>query len=77
MCANATSHVSKLICEFFEHKRFIGDKIMEWPQSSLDQNPTKNIWSNVKIKLCEVAKQYNSRPMGSNWNYHVSWSKKK
>ena len=31
---NAPSHVSKLTHEFFEHKRFTGEKIMEWIPSS-------------------------------------------
>ena len=31
---NIPFHVSRLIDIFFEHKRFTGDKIMEWPPSS-------------------------------------------
>ena len=49
MYDNALSRVSKLTCEFFEHKRFTGEKIMEWLTLSPDQNHTvscedKVIW---------------------------------
>lgn len=37
-------------------------QIMEWPPSCSDVNPIKNIWSNVKIKLYECGKQYDSKP---------------
>ena len=39
---NALSHISKLTCDVFEHKRFTGEKIMEWPLSSSDPNPMEN-----------------------------------
>ena len=58
---NAPSHVSKLICEFFEHGRFTGEKIIEWLPSSLDLKPIKNQWSIIKIKLYESGKQNNSK----------------
>ena len=56
----APSHVSKLIHEFFEHKRFAEEKIMEWPSSSPELNPIENLCSIVKMKLYEGGKQYNS-----------------
>ena len=40
---NAPSHISKFTQEFFEHKRFTGKKLMEWPQSSLDLNLIENL----------------------------------
>ena len=44
MLHNAISHASKLSCEFFEHKRFIGAKMIEGSPPSLDLNPIKNLW---------------------------------
>ena len=32
---------------------------MEWPQSSPELNPIKNLWSVVKMKIYEGNKQYN------------------
>ena len=66
MYDNALSHVSKLSLEFFKHKRFTGEKIVEWPPSSPDLNPTENLWSMVKKKLYEGGKtiQQQSRPIG-------------
>ena len=58
---NDPSHVSKLTCELFQHKRFTGEKIMEWPLSSPDLNLIENIWSFVKMKLYEGGKQYNCK----------------
>ena len=43
------------------HKRFIGEKLMESSQSIPDLNPIKNLWSIVKMKLCEGDKQYNCK----------------
>ena len=57
---NVPSHVSKLTYEFFEHERFTGDKIMEWPPSP-DLNLIENLQSIVKVKLYEGGKQYNSK----------------
>ena len=54
---NAHSHVCKLTNEFFEHKRFAGEKIMEWPPSSMDQNLIENLLSFVKMKVYEGGKQ--------------------
>ena len=48
MHGNAPSQVSKLIHEYFEYKRFIGEKIMELLLSSPDLNPIENLWSIVK-----------------------------
>ena len=56
-----TFHVSKLTREFFECKRFRGEKIMEWSPSSPDLNPIENLWSVEKMKLYEGGKQYNCR----------------
>ena len=39
---NASSHAFKLICKFFEHKRFTEKKIMEWTPGL---NLIKNLWS--------------------------------
>ena len=52
-------HESKLTREFFEHKRFAGEKIMEWRSSSPDQNLIENLWSVVKMKVANniTAKQ--------------------
>ena len=58
---NASSHVSKLTHEFFEHKRITGEKKMEWPPTSPDMNPIENLWSFEKMKLYEGGKQYNSK----------------
>ena len=38
-------YVPKLTCELFEHKRFRGEKIMEWSPSNPDLNPTENLLS--------------------------------
>ena len=48
---SAPFHVSKLTWELFEHKRFTGEKVMEWPPSSLDLNLIKSLRSIVKMKL--------------------------
>ena len=56
---DAPSFVSKLTCEFFEHERFTGEKIMKCPPSSPDLNTIENLWSIVKMKLYEGVKQYN------------------
>ena len=61
MYNNTPSHVSKLSHEFFELKRFTGEKIMEWLSSSPDMNPIKNLCSIEKMKLYESGKQYNSK----------------
>ena len=58
---NASSHVFKLTHEFFEHKRCIGEKIIEKSPSCPDLNPIKNLWSIVKMKLYEGSKLYNSK----------------
>ena len=39
------SQVSKLAGEFFEHKRFTVEKIMEWLPSCPGLNPIVNLWS--------------------------------
>ena len=57
---NAPFIVSKITHEFFEHKRFTGEKIMELPSSS-PLNLIKNLWAIVKMKLYESGKQYNSK----------------
>ena len=57
----APSHISKLIYGFFEHKRFTGGKIIEWPLPTPDRNPIKNQWSLVKRKLHKGDKQYKSK----------------
>ena len=45
---------------------------MEWPPSSPDVNPIKNLWSIVKMKLYEGCQHYNSKTdMRSNLNYHA------
>ena len=59
-CFYAPHNVSKLIHEFFEYKRFTGEKIIEWPLSSSDLNLVKNLWSLVKMKSYVGVKQYNS-----------------
>ena len=56
---NAPSHISKFTHEFFEHKRFTIEKIMEWPPSHPDLNLIENSCSFVKMKLYEHCKQYN------------------
>lgn len=58
---NAPFHVSKLTCELCEHKRFTGEKIMEWLPSSPDLNLIKNQWSIVKMQLYEGGKQCNRK----------------
>ena len=58
---NVPSHASQLSCEFFEPKRFTGEKIMKWLPSSPDLNRIKNLWSVVKIKLYEGYKIYNCK----------------
>lgn len=42
--------------EFFEHKRFTGDKIIEWLPSNPDFNSIENPWSVAKVKLYEDGK---------------------
>ena len=61
MHGNVSSHISKITYEFFEHKRFTGEKITEEPASSPDLNPIETIWSIGKMKLCEGGKQYNTK----------------
>ena len=53
--------VSMLAHDFFEHKIFSGERIIEWPPSSPDLNPIENPWSILKMKLYEGVKQYNSK----------------
>ena len=55
---NALSHVFKLNCEFFEHKRFTGEKIREWSPLSPDLNPIKKSMVSCEDK---GGKQYNSK----------------
>ena len=56
---DSTPRVSKFTCEFLMCKRFIGEKITEWPQSSPDLNLIENLWSSiVKMKLYKSGKQY-------------------
>ena len=57
----ALFQVSKFTHEFFEHKRFTEEKIMEWPPSSSNLYPIKDLWSILKTKLYEDGKQYKSR----------------
>ena len=45
------------LTEFFEHKRFTGEKIREWAPSSPNLNPIKKLYSIVKMKLYEGDKQ--------------------
>ena len=58
---NVPSYLSKFTCEFFEDKRFMGEKIIEWPPSNPDLNLIKNLWVIVRRKLYEGCKQYNSK----------------
>ena len=58
---HAPFHLSKLTYVFFGHKRFIGEKIMEWLPSSPYLNLIKNLWSIMKVKLSQGYKQYNSK----------------
>ena len=53
---NASSHVSKLTREFFEHKIFTRQKIMKGLPTSPDQNLIENLRSYVKMKSYEVGK---------------------
>ena len=66
MLNSALSHVSKLIREFYEHKRFREEKIMKLPPSSPDLNHIENVCSIGKMKLYEGRKQYSN-----NQNYFV------
>lgn len=43
MHGNATSRLPKLNREILQYKTFTGEKIMERPPSSLDQNPIENV----------------------------------
>ena len=40
---NPPLHVSKLTCEFFKHKSFTREKIMEWSLSRPDLNQIENL----------------------------------
>ena len=48
---NAPSPISKLTFEFFEHKRFIGEKIIKYPPLSPDLNLIENLCPIIKIKV--------------------------
>ena len=48
-CVFMYANASKLTWEFFEHERFTGEKIMEWPLSSPDLKLIENIWSFVEL----------------------------
>ena len=56
---NNAPHISKLIHEFFEHERLIGEKIVEWQLSCPNLNLIKTLRPIVKMKLHEGGKQYN------------------
>ena len=53
---NVPSHGSKQTNVFFKNKSFTGKMIMEWPSSSPDLNPIKNLWSIWKAKLYKRGK---------------------
>ena len=50
----------KCIHEFFKHKQFTGEKIIEWPPSSRYLNLIENLWSFVKM-IYKDGKLYNSK----------------
>ena len=56
---NEPSHLSNRTWEFFDYKRFTGEKILKWPASTFDLNLLENLRSIVKIKVVNniVAKQ--------------------
>ena len=56
---NAPSYVFELTREFFEHKRFKGEKIMAWPPSNSDLNLMVNCEDDFYIKVANniTAKQ--------------------
>ena len=55
---NASSHVSKHTRESFEHKIFIGEKIISWPLSSSGLNPIETLLLFMKMKSYKYGKQY-------------------
>ena len=54
-------HTSKLTYVFFVHERYTVETTIEQSSSNPDLNPIKNLWSLVKMNLCEGGKKYNSK----------------
>ena len=48
---NAPCHKAKTSVSWFERNKI---KCLDWPPTSPDLNPIKNIWSDIDRKLCKV-----------------------
>ena len=58
---NAPSHAARNTSTALAAMGIKGEKLMVWPPSSPDLNPTENLWSILKQKIYEGGRQFTSK----------------